>query len=68
MTQQEIQGWLNYWQNARMVAVENICAYDQVHLARKYCEVMRVGVFSDVTDLQIWNALEDMRAKQAGAA
>lgn len=62
MTQSEIQGWLQYWQNARMVSVEAIRAFDQVHLARKYCSCMRAGAFADVSDLDIWRALENMRS------
>ena len=63
MKQQDVIGWLQYWQNAKMVAVDEINAFDQVHLARKYCECMRVGVFSPdlVSDLQIWRALQVMR-------
>lgn len=63
MKQAEIIGWLEYWQNAAMVAVDQICAFDQVHLARKYCSCMRLGAFSPdlVTDLQIWRALSVMR-------
>ncbi len=63
MKQKEIQEWLHYWQNAKMVAIDEINSFDQVHLARKYCECMRVGVFSIdlVSDLMIWRALENMR-------
>mgnify|MGYP001565510147 CR=1 FL=1 len=61
MTQQRIQEWLTYWTNARMVAIDQINAFDQVHLARKYCSCMRVGVFAGVGDLAIWRALENMR-------
>ncbi len=62
MTQAEIQGWLTYWTNAKMVAFDQINAFDQVHLARKYCQCMRVGVFWNVSDLDIWRALENMRS------
>jgi len=61
MTTTEIKVWLTYWNNAKMVAVENICAFDQVAQARKFCECMRVGVFNEVTDLQIWNAIKETR-------
>lgn len=63
MKQAEIIRWLQYWKNAKMVAVDEISAFDQVHLARKYCSCMRVGVFSPdlVSDLQIWRALSVMR-------
>jgi hypothetical protein len=63
MASQDIQNWLRYWAAAKMVAVDNICAFDQVHLARKYCQCMRVGVFHPdlVSDLQIWRALKTMR-------
>lgn len=62
MKQADIQGWLTYWQNGGAVAVDEISAFDQVHLARKYCQCMRVGVFSNVSDLAIWRALENMRS------
>lgn len=61
MTITEIKNWLSYWTNANMVAVENILAFDQVAQARKFCECMRVGVFHEVTDLQIWNAIKETR-------
>ena len=61
MTALNIAIWLAYWNTAKMVALDEIRAFDQVHQARKFCECMRVGVFSNVTDLQIWNALQDMR-------
>ena len=60
MAKTEIQRWLAYWSAAKMVAVSEIRAFDQVYEARKYCECMRVGVFADVTDLQIWRAIIDM--------
>ncbi len=63
MTEARIQDWLRYWHAARMVAVDQICAFDQVYEARKYCSCMRVGVFTDVTDLQIWRALTALRAQ-----
>ena len=68
MAQQQIKAWLSYWSAAKMVAVDEIRAFDQVHLARKFCSCMRVGVFSDVTDLQIWRALMALRSEQKLAA
>jgi hypothetical protein len=63
MNSREIQTWLAYWGNAKMVDLRAIQAFDQVHQARKFCACMREGVFhpSVVTDLQIWNALCRMR-------
>ena len=67
MNSQEIQTWLAYWGNAKMVDLRAILAFDQVHQARKFCACMRDGVFhpSVVTDLQIWNALCRMRAARS---
>ncbi len=65
MTSKDIVSWLAYWDSAKMVALDEIRAFDQVHQARKFCECMRVGVFSDVTDLQIWNALQLQRVYSA---
>ena len=64
MNTKEIQTWLAYWSNAKMVDLSAILAFDQVYQARRFCACMREGVFhSDaVTDLQIWNALCRMRA------
>jgi hypothetical protein len=64
MKQSDIHSWLAYWHNARMVATDEITSFDRVYQARKYCQCMRVGVFSPdlVTDLEIWRALCAMRA------
>lgn len=64
MTQAEIKSWIEYWKAAKMVDVDAIRAFDQVHQARKFCECMRVGVFHPdlVSDLQIWRALKAMQA------
>jgi len=63
MKQKDILDWLEYWRNANMVDIDEINAFDQVHLARKYCPCMRLGVFTPdrVTDLEIWRALCVMR-------
>ena len=71
MNTNEIQKWLKYFQNAGIVDVDAILAFDQVYEARKYCSCMRNGVFTDVSDLKIWNALVQMRSAsrhQAGSA
>ena len=57
MTTKEIKAWLSYWTSANMVAVNQIRAYEQVYQARKYCACMRQGVFADITDGQIWDAI-----------
>lgn len=64
MTTTEIKNWLNYWQNSKMVNLDAITSFDRVYQARKYCQCMRVGVFSDVTDLQIWNAIRTLKGDQ----
>ena len=61
MENEGIKRWIAYWNNANMVAFEHVNAFDQVHLAREYCPCMADGVFGNVTDLQIWNALTEMR-------
>jgi hypothetical protein len=62
LTSAKIQDWLKYWQRANIVSVDEIHAFGDVYQARKYCECMRVGIFANVTDLQIWRALSEMRA------
>jgi len=63
MNATQIKNWLGYWQNAKMVNLEAITSFDRVYQARKYCECMRVGVFAEVTDLQIWNALREVEGR-----
>jgi hypothetical protein len=67
MAEREIQIWLDYWNRGNMVAIDEIQAFEHVYQARKYCSCMRFGVFSPdiVTDLQIWRALQSMRAATA---
>jgi len=69
MAKSEIISFLKYWEAAKMVALEEIRAFDQVHQARKFCACMRQGVFTPdcVTDLQIWNALREMRKNASKA-
>jgi hypothetical protein len=61
MTSAEIKPWLDYWHFAKMVAFDHIQAFENVYQARKYCQCMRVGLFEDVSDLQLWNAIKDWR-------
>ena len=63
MGTKKIQGWLAYWNAAKMVALDEIRAFEHVFQARKYCECMRVNVFAEVSDLAIWNALAEMRRR-----
>lgn len=67
MTRSEIQSWLVYWRGANMVELDQINAFDQVQLARKYCPCLRRGPFSPglVSDLQIWRALVALRKNEA---
>ena len=61
MTKTEIQGWLTYWRNANMVAIDEIHGPLHVAVARKWCLCMRTGVFENVSNVAIWNALRDQR-------
>jgi uncharacterized protein (DUF3084 family) len=67
MTTAQIQDWLTYWKNGGMVAVDAIRALDQVYQARKFCRVMREGIFTpdQVSDGQIWDAIVALRQKRA---
>jgi hypothetical protein len=61
MSTPKIKSWLAYWRSANMVDIDQIRAFDQVATARRFCACMREGVFLNVTDLQIWRALTEMR-------
>ena len=61
MTAAEIKTWIAYWTAAKMVNFDAVRSVEQVYECRKYCSCMRVGVFTEVSDLSIWNALQDIR-------
>ena len=68
MTIENVQNWLNYWRNANMVHLGAITTLQNVAVARRFCSCMRTGVFADVSDGQIWDALRDMREREKSAA
>ena len=59
----QIKEWLNYWNNSKCVAVNQIKSLSDVHEARKFCSVMRKGLFNRyvVSDEQIWDAVKETR-------
>jgi hypothetical protein len=57
MTKASIKGFIRYWTAAKLVAFEQINSVADVAKARRFCAVMRNGVFANVTDAQIWEAL-----------
>lgn len=69
MRQAEIQGWLRYWDAAKMVAVDQITSLEAMETARRFCSCMRTGVFMKdgatkcdlVSTLTMWRALCNMR-------
>ena len=67
MTQTEIKGWIKYWAAANLVAVNEIASLDDVKQARRFCAVTRDGVFSNVSDAAIWQALQSLRSELLAA-
>lgn len=65
MPKQQIQDWLIYWQAAKMVNINKIDSLPAMYSARRFCRCMRVGVFINVTDKQMWDALCDLRERVA---
>lgn len=61
MKQSNIQTLLAFLNRHDVVSIDRITAFDQVALARKFCPALRTGELKDVTDLEIWRALENMR-------
>ena len=64
MNIETIQSYLRYWGASREgVEVHEIKSVADVTEARKWCSVMRAGLFAveNVTDQQIWDALVDLR-------
>ena len=61
MTTADIQRWIAYWTNGNAVNFAAITSLADMTEARRWCSVMRRGVFSNVTDDQLWNALQAQR-------
>lgn len=57
---EEIQEWLSYWDRHKMVAIGAIHSLEDVAQARSFCPAMQIGVFANVTNLEIWRALNAM--------
>ena len=58
--QEEIQDWLSYWDRHKMVAIGAIHSLEDIAQARAFCPPMQIGIFGNVTDLEIWRALNAM--------
>jgi hypothetical protein len=62
MKRADIKRWIAYWTAAKAVAFNEIHSVADMSAARKFCAVMRDGVFWNVTDGEMWAALREMRA------
>ena len=63
LTKTDIENWLTYWHHAKMVNFGAIIQPEHVAQARKFCSVMRLGVFMDVSDAAIWYAIRELRQR-----
>jgi len=64
MEQQKICEWLAYWSRAKAVATKEIQSLEQMAEARKWCAVMRQGLFQEarVSTEEMWKALQWARS------
>jgi len=53
--------WVGYWSRAKAVRFEHVQSLEDMHECRKWCPFMNVGVVADVTDEEMWAALEEYR-------
>jgi hypothetical protein len=53
--------WGEYWRAAKMVNLEAITSFEAMRDARRWCGCMSMGVMENVTDLQMWRALQFVR-------
>lgn len=65
-TRNKLLRWIGYWDAMKMVAFDEIRAFDQTYQARKFCQCLRNGWMSEITDLQLWRAILDYRAGKRG--
>jgi hypothetical protein len=64
MRQLDIQACLALLDKCRSVAVDQITEFEHINLARKFCPSLRDGALSEVTDSEIWDALNAMRNRK----
>lgn len=57
MNRNEIQVWLHYWRNAKMLDTKEIKTQGDVAKARSVCPFMD-RTFANVSDHEIWHAIE----------
>ena len=60
--EKRILPWFSYWAAAKAVAIEEITSFENMVQARKFCAVMREGLFSATSDLAMWCAFQVWRA------
>jgi hypothetical protein len=53
--------WVGYWSRAKAVSFEHVQSVEDMHECRKWCPQMNVGAVIDVTDAEMWQALEEFR-------
>lgn len=56
----DIQCWLRYWKAADMVAFSEINTQEDLEQARRFCSVMRTGLFADMSTSLIWYSLREL--------
>ena len=52
--------WLRYWGATNSVALEEILTIEDMHAARRFCPVMKLGVMRDVSDDDLFDALRQI--------
>jgi hypothetical protein len=63
MRRHQIKEYLAYWLNSNSVALAKIKSLDDMATARRFCSVMRLGKFRNVSDRSLFNALVEFRAE-----
>lgn len=62
-TEADIHRWLEYWGRS-VVALKEIHSVEDMGLARKFVREMNGGLFWQVSDSRLWDALVSLRSHQ----
>ncbi len=66
MNATEMAGWVRYWGNSkRGVSIDQINSIEDLRIARKHCSVMRLGLFTNVSDARLFSAVIADRVDRA---
>jgi hypothetical protein len=68
MDKATIKTWVRYWNSSKEVNFSEIGSLDDMAQARLFCQVLRVGLFAEVSDQAILDAWREVTREDKDSA